>query len=64
MPNSPSTKKTENVSTKTPSPSDSKNTRLIWIVVAVFALQIAMWVGWITFAAQHKVVEVPLATAR
>jgi hypothetical protein len=52
------------VSTKTPSPSDSKNTRLIWIVVAVFALQIAVWVGLITFAAQHKVTEVPLATAR
>jgi hypothetical protein len=52
------------VSTNIPSPSDSKNTRLIWIVVAVFALQIAVWVSWITFAAQHKVAEVPLTTAR
>jgi hypothetical protein len=62
--NSPLKKKTANVSTNIPSPSDSKNTRLIWIVVAVFALQIAVWVSWITFAAQHKVAEVPLATAR
>jgi hypothetical protein len=37
---------------------------LIWIVVAVFAVQIAVWVAWITFAAQHPVAEVPLATAR
>jgi hypothetical protein len=53
-----------NVSTKTLSTPDPQNLRLIWIVVAVFAVQIAVWVAWITFAAKHKVTEVPLTTAR
>jgi len=43
---------------------DPRNSRLIWVVVAIFAVQIAVWAAWITFAAKHKVVEVPLATAR
>ncbi|MBC7366304.1 MAG: hypothetical protein H7343_05740 [Undibacterium sp.] len=37
-----------------------KSTRLVWIVVAVFALQIAAWAAWITFASKHRVAEVPL----
>ena len=36
----------------------------MWIVLAVFAVQLAIWAAWITFAAKHKVAEVPLATAR
>ena len=37
---------------------------LIWWVVAVFAVQIAVWTAWITFAAKHKVAEVPLVNTR
>jgi hypothetical protein len=57
-------KKKVNVSTKPSSRPDSRNSQLIWIVVAVFAVQIAIWAAWITFAAKHKVADVPLATAR
>jgi hypothetical protein len=32
--------------------------------VAVFAVQIAVWVGWITFASKHRVAEVPLSNVR
>ena len=31
----------------------------MWLTV-----QIAIWAAWITFAAKHKVADVPLATAR
>lgn len=41
----------------------SKGKLWLW-VVAVFAVQIAVWTGWIRYAAQHRVTEVPLATAR
>lgn len=51
------------VSTKTPTTPDPKNLRLIWIVVAFFSVQIAVWVSWIAFATKHKVTEVPLTTA-
>jgi hypothetical protein len=37
---------------------------LIWIVVAAFVVQIAVWAAWITFASKHRVAEVPLATGR
>jgi hypothetical protein len=37
---------------------------LMWIVVAAFIVQIAVWAAWITFAAKHRVAEVPLANSR
>ena len=37
---------------------------LIWIVIAAFVVQIAVWAAWITFASKHRVAEVPLATGR
>lgn len=45
-------------------PNNSNGRRLIWIVVAAFAVQIAVWAAWITFASKHRVAEVPLATGR
>ena len=39
-------------------------TSLMWVVVVIFAAQIAVWGAWITFASKHRVAEVPLATAR
>jgi len=45
-------------------PPTSHGRRLIWIVVAVFTVQIAVWAAWITFASKHRVAEVPLATGR
>ena len=41
----------------------SKSKLWLW-VVAVFAVQIAVWTCWIRYAAQHRVAEVPLAAAR
>lgn len=35
----------------------------LWVVVA-FVVQAAVWTFWIRYAAQHRVAEVPLATAR
>jgi len=49
------------VKTETGNP---KGRSLIWIVVAVFTVQIAVWAAWITFASKHRVAEVPLATGR
>lgn len=35
-----------------------------WIlVIMIFAVQIAVWTGWILFASKHRVAEVPLAGA-
>lgn len=42
----------------------AKRIPLIWIVVAAFVVQIAVWAAWITFASKHRVAEVPLATGR
>lgn len=37
----------------------------LWLwFVAAFVVQAAAWAAWFTIAAQHKVQEVPLATAR
>ncbi len=33
----------------------------MWLVVAIFVVQIAVWAAWITFASKHRVAEVPLA---
>ena len=51
--------------------STEKNTKtavsrrsLMWVVVVIFAAQVAVWAAWITFASRHRVAEVPLATAR
>jgi hypothetical protein len=51
--------------------STAKNTEraanripLMWIVVAAFIVQIVVWTAWITFASQHRVADVPLATGR
>jgi hypothetical protein len=34
----------------------------LWLWVgAVFALQLAVWVAWLIFAAHHPVAEVPLS---
>lgn len=42
----------------------SKPSRLwVWFVAA-FILQLGAWTLWLTVASQHKVKEVPLATAR
>ena len=43
--------------------STAKSARLVWIVGAIFAVQIAVWTAWITFASKHKVAEVPLLEA-
>lgn len=48
---------------KSPEPKE-KSTRLVWIVIAVFAVQIAVWTAWITFASKHRVAEVPLVQTR
>ena len=45
-------------------PVKSGSGKWLWIVVAVFAVQIGVWAAWITFASKHKVAEVPLATGR
>jgi hypothetical protein len=45
-------------------PTEARGGKWLWIVVAVFAVQIAVWTAWITFASKHKVAEVPLATGR
>jgi hypothetical protein len=39
----------------------SKSKLWIWVVVA-FAVQLAIWTGWLAFAARHPVAEVPLAS--
>lgn len=37
----------------------------LWLwFVAAFVLQLGAWTAWFVIAAQHKVKEVPLATAR
>lgn len=38
--------------------------RLMWWVIAAFAVQFAVWAAWLTFAAQHPIAEVPLVTGR
>lgn len=45
-------------------PNGSKGGRIVWIIVAVFAVQIAVWTAWITFASKHRVAEVPLSIVR
>jgi len=36
----------------------------VWlVVVAAFALQLAVWTAWFLVAARHPVAEVPLASA-
>ncbi len=36
----------------------------LWVwVVAAFLLQAGAWTAWFTIASQHRVAEVPLATA-
>ena len=52
------------MSAKKPKPTDKKTTWPVWVVVAVFAVQIAVWTAWIAFASKHRVAEVPLATVR
>jgi hypothetical protein len=42
-------------------PEPARN-RLWWWVAAAFTLQVAVWTGWLMFAARHPVAEVPLAT--
>jgi hypothetical protein len=42
----------------------AKRIPLMGIVVAAFIVQIAVWAAWITFAAKHRVAEVPLANSR
>jgi hypothetical protein len=37
--------------------------RLWWWIVAILAVQLAVWTGWFILAARHPVDEVPLATA-
>lgn len=37
---------------------------LMWVVIVIFAVQIAVWTAWITFASKHRVAEVPLVTTR
>ena len=41
-----------------------KPSRLWLWFVAAFVVQAAAWIAWFTIASQHKVQEVPLATAR
>jgi hypothetical protein len=42
-------------------PAAGTGSRLIvWVAVAFF-VQAVVWTGWLTFAAQHRVAEVPLA---
>lgn len=49
-------KATENVAAR-------KSRLWLWFVAA-FVVQVAAWTAWFMIAAQHKVQEVPLATAR
>lgn len=35
--------------------------RVWWWVVVAFAIQLAVWTGWLIFASRHRVEEVPLA---
>jgi hypothetical protein len=43
---------------------DGKPSRLWLWFVAAFLIQVGAWTTWFVIAAQHKVQEVPLATAR
>ena len=49
----------ENATTTTP----RKSKLWVWVIVA-FLVQASVWAGWIRYAAQHRVAEVPLATSR
>lgn len=40
-----------------------KSRILLWVALA-FVVQIAAWTAWFVIAANHKVAEVPLTTAR
>lgn len=44
-------------------PEEKRSKLWLWFVLA-FVLQFGAWVAWFTIATQHKVQEVPLATAR
>jgi hypothetical protein len=45
-------------------PTKSGGGKWLWIVVAIFVVQIGVWAAWITFASKHRVAEVPLTTGR
>ena len=47
-----------------PAGASARPSRLWWWFIAAFAIQAAVWTAWISLAAQHRVEEVPLATAR
>jgi hypothetical protein len=50
---------------KTTSSNPPTKTSRAWLwFVALFAIQAVVWTAWISIASQHKVQEVPLATAR
>lgn len=42
----------------------NRPSRLWWWFVAAFLVQAGAWMAWFVVASQHKVQEVPLATAR
>ena len=44
-------------------PRTARTSRLWLWFVAAFALQLGAWIAWFAIASQHKVAEVPLATA-
>lgn len=45
-------------------PAEARKGSRLWLwFVAAFLIQMAAWTAWLVFASQHKVAEVPLATA-
>lgn len=53
------------LNTKAPaetSPRHEAPSRIWWFVIVAFAVQLAVWTAWLTFAGHHRVEEVPLAT--